>query len=663
MTATIFDFKPRQGGTAAANLADFIRFCRDGLTLFGGIDWDSASWEVTGAFKQKAGENKKKRILYFRTGSHGTPPFPEPFASFAKAYLRYTLSSRCSDDIMKTLIVMLRALCSVLPAGKNIHELGMIDFNRAEEQIKKTYAGDCARRLGIYLEHLAESLSTLRLVSVPFQHKNTIKGKPRAKSSDKMTTTAQIESLQTAYRNATTPTDILSSSLCAILLSMPSRQGELFRMSRDVLRSHAAQDVSWLSLVWYPEKGAPPMQKVVPTAAAELVRDALRRMLEVTAPGHEIAEWYSANPTKIHLPSGFEHLRDKGRIGFADIETLCGLTNGMARFWVLNKGIKHADQSVLFADFEKAILKMLPAGFPYAWREGDLEYKDALLVVRKGECALGGDRIAPMLCIFEPFTVAMFNHAISGGIMAKKGGNLFSRTGCKTLNQDGTESDGIIGIRSHSFRHLLNTVAQRKMLSQVDIANWSGRKDIRQNAAYDHRTKEEKLALIRSVSGEPGSGTEIFDPASINEPVLFREFVEETFPQVSTVHATEIGFCIHDFVLLPCSRFVDCLRCEESVCVKGYKEKADRVRGNLAVAEAALAKAETEIEEGTRGADRWVVVQRDTVARLRELLAVLEDPDIPAGTIVRLGGIGQSALAKTPRLALPGANDKKETAE
>lgn len=45
--------------------------------------------------------------------------------------------------------------------------------------------------------------------------------------------------------------------------------------------------------------------------------------------------------------------------------------------------------------------------------------------------------------------------------------------------------------RSHSARHLLNTISQRSFLSDYEIAQWSGRSDIRQNNTYDNRSGEE----------------------------------------------------------------------------------------------------------------------------------------------------------------------------
>ncbi len=38
------------------------------------------------------------------------------------------------------------------------------------------------------------------------------------------------------------------------------------------------------------------------------------------------------------------------------------------------------------------------------------------------------------------------------------------------------------------------------------------------------------------------------------------------------VHATEFGYCVHDYMMSPCDKFRDCINCNEQVCVKGEEE-------------------------------------------------------------------------------------------
>ncbi len=86
-------------------------------------------------------------------------------------------------------------------------------------------------------------------------------------------------------------------------------------------------------------------------------------------------------------------------------------------------------------------------------------------------------------------------------------------------------------------------------MSQLDIAKWSGRKDIRQNAAYDHVTPDQMLQKIRDAVGDE---TQMFGPlAELPKRALIPrdEFARLKVP---TAHTTDLGFCIHDFTMSPC---------------------------------------------------------------------------------------------------------------
>ncbi len=56
-----------------------------------------------------------------------------------------------------------------------------------------------------------------------------------------------------------------------------------------------------------------------------------------------------------------------------------------------------------------------------------------------------------------------------------------------------------VQITTHMARHYLNTIANKAAVPQADIALWSGRKNLRQNAAYDHETAEELVERIRLI--------------------------------------------------------------------------------------------------------------------------------------------------------------------
>ena len=190
---------------------------------------------------------------------------------------------------------------------------------------------------------------------------------------------------------------------------------------------------------------------------------------------------------------------------------------------------------------------------------------------------------------------------------------------------------------THQFRHWLNTIAQRGGLSQLDIAKWSGRANIHQNSVYDHMTADEFMVMARDVAEDD---RRLFGPLaeiSARIPVSHAEFIRAQFPMA---HTTELGFCVHDFAMLPCQLHRDCINCEEHVCVKGDKAKTEHIRKQLTIAEEQLARAGVAVGGGTWGADRWLEHHLATVARLRFLLGILDDPEVPNGSIIRMAPPG-----------------------
>jgi hypothetical protein len=82
----------------------------------------------------------------------------------------------------------------------------------------------------------------------------------------------------------------------------------------------------------------------------------------------------------------------------------------------------------------------------------------------------------------------------------------------------------------------------------------------------------------------------------------------------------------------------------EQVCIKDGATKTETVRWQLDAARKLLADATAAAAGGECGADRWLEHHADTVRRLTDLLALLEDPTIPEGTMIQLGG-GRMASA------------------
>jgi hypothetical protein len=300
---------------------------------------------------------------------------------------------------------------------------------------------------------------------------------------------------------------------------------------------------------------------------------------------------------------------------------------------------KKPESVVRFADFERHVVSLLPGGFPVADAKTGLKFSDALLVM-----PLGLFRAAGSKSMFESLRYHHVSNALGQNSIA----------GSSTVFQRlGLDPDRRLFIKTHQFRHWLNTLAQGASLSQVDIAKWSGRASIHQNAAYDHESSDEIVQRIRDAIGDHDRAIGSLAEIPHNLPVSHAEFVAMAVP---TAHVTLYGFCIHDFTSSPCEMFRKCLDCRQHVCIKGVPERVERVRQALGEARHQLTLALAAAADEIYGANEWVDTHGATVERLEQLLAILLDPNISDGAVIQLRESGVYSLSEAAildREALP----------
>lgn len=635
-------FVPKAELDAQANLEGFIEFCRFRLTVFGkDLDFDKNRWDVSEAIEHKA----KYHAIHMVFSNLETStekkfePLQEPFLSFAKGYMRTQHAYRPTDNVSGRLVALrvleaaLREVGTADPVRVDAHIL-----NRAAQMIKERLAPSTAYRTGGQLELVSEFLRVNRLTTIRASWHNPIprpiEGVRVGKEFDdrrtaKLPSQAALEALPKVYRLATEPGDILVSSVCAVLCSAPDRINELLVLPENCeVRQPNGENGEHFGLRWWPAKGADPMVKWVVASMSEVVQDAIGRIRRLTNEARRVAQWYEQNPTKIYLPQELEHLRAKERLTLLEVADVLysePVELATTRAWC-KKNIAVArpgqeSDSVQFEDLEAAVLKWLPRGFPVMVEENGLRYSEALFVIFRNAVEV---RKPPFRCIIEPVGQGLIWNRLGARADQK---SIFDRAGF-------TEDDGSsIHVTTHQFRHYLNTLAQAGGLSQLDIAKWSGRKDVQQNEAYDHESNESLLARVREAVGDD---TRMFGPlaAATRKNLIPRD--EFARLKVPTAHTTEFGYCIHDYVMAPCQMHRDCMNCGEQVCIKGEVKKEARIRLAFEEATRLLQMAEKAEEEGDFGASGWVEHHRAQMERLSSLMEILENPLVQRGAVIRL---------------------------
>jgi hypothetical protein len=645
-TTNIIRFKPRAALEAERNLRRFIDLCRDELTVFGAdLPFDENTWDVSD-FVHVKGKAGQRRIVFSivppgRAGSGVA--FEEPYLSFAKAYMRHEFAVRRKWFIevgINALRVLYRAMTdqggAVTPT-----EVRSETLNRAVQMLEGI--GNLrANQIALELEKLAVFLVGNHMVTAPLEWKSPIKkpgmtyaarvGKDFDELRARMLPSPEaLAALAHIFRAAKEPGDVLVSSIMAILCAAPSRIGEVFLLSADceVIRNDS-RGTAVYGLRWYPEKGAPPQTKPIINSMVDVVREALDKIRALTKPARTVSAWYERHPTEIYLPASIAHLRDKkalsteelAQIVFATPPTDAGLWSWVYRHKVKRRTARRVGMAAdyAFADVQAAVIKLLPRGFPFVNREIGLKYSDALLCHPRG---LRNSSTATYRGAVELIGISDVLRLISA---PKDKVSIFEHFGY--VERDGTP----IRVRTHQLRHYLNTLAQAGGLSQLDVAVWSGRANIHQNGVYDHVSDRDALAVL-----DENTRDDRHVPATLasrRKAVLIKRDEFERL-QVKTAHTTEFGFCVHDFAMLPCQLHMDCLNCDEHLCLKGDKVRNENLRQWRDETKALLEHSKAAESDGIEGADRWTQHQTRTLTRVEQILEVYEDQTVPNGAVIQ----------------------------
>lgn len=649
----IFVFQSNVELSASANLKAFVESSRTRLTIFGAeLPFDENVWDVTDSINLKGCGNQRIRLVFsnFSSINDLQPIFMiEPFLSFGKAYLRYMHGFRPTKNIAFRLMA-LRAVEAALTEYGNAPDPVKIDLlilNRAGQLIAENYAETTAYRIGGQLEMLAGFLFENHLAALYGRWRNFVTRPTDAvrvgkefdqRREEKMPSSAALDALPKIFCLATQPADVIFSSIAALLCSAPDRINEVLLLPE---RCETPSPEEWelsegaYGLRWWSSKGAEPTIKWITPTMVTVVKEAIRKIQSITAEARHIAKWYEEHPGQLFLPKGLESLRGRKRLLMSEVAEIVGLISSRSALHLCQKTLdidcfgRGQSSVVEFSDLERAVVKLLPKGFPYLNEELGLKYSEALFVVRTNE--MHAQR-GTYRCMIEGVTINQVNTAF--GARVKHGfPSVFTRLGF--FESDG----GVIKITTHQFRHYLNTLAQAGGLSQLDIAKWSGRVDVRQNVYYDHITPDQMLCKIREAVGNESL---MFGPlAELPKKVLIPrdEFSRLRIP---TAHTTDFGYCVHDYTMSPCELHRDCIHCEDLVCLKGDEEKALRLRQSLVEARELLRQAEQAAGSEYAGADRWLIHHQSTVDRLSQLCEILDDPRIPAGAMVQLAHVSRT---------------------
>lgn len=625
MSAHIVHFVPASVCHISKNCEDFIRLCREELEVFGkDLDW--AAWWWPGAMFAKFGVPSR--------GITEDQLLDRDIMDFAKAYFRYQqgMKPTKAKNELKAIRVIEAAL---LQGGQraDIKLVDMIALDKADQLAREHYSPMAAYHAGRELERLAKFLTDKHLIRVPLASWQSSIRKPKDQA---IQTGAQARSIQMQKMpsdnalcamaeifalNPKEPRDIFTSSAFAMSLCAPVRMSEILELPEDCeVEETDRRGVLRYGWRFYSMKGFEGNIKWIPSVMVPIAKEAVSRIRSLTEPARKLARWLEEHPHEFYRHA------ECPAVGNDVLLTVEQASRALGLQGLSNSGLTAKNGIYSLGSLLPWVHARQPEGFPWLSQRTQIRFSNGLFSMTRN--LLHSQRGVSPVILWAP-DINVFNNDMGPReALVAKHESIFDRFGYKL--PDG----GRMKISSHQARHLLNTLAKRGGMSDELLSKWSGRADKKQNRVYNHMNEFERVAAAEAVD----PGRELFGPAgslSGHGPLSVKDLeIMERGP----LHITDYGVCRHDFVVSPCERFRDCLNCQEHICVKGADEKERRIRMRLAEVERDLAAAEAAMKMEYDGSDRWFDHQRRLAERLRELLAIIDDPSVADGALIKLGG-------------------------
>ena len=642
-----------RGRSAQQNLEAFVARARDGVAAFGpGLDFDAPSWDVTGSHVSRGSSGHQTARLFFTTheggtskGMDGREPLREPFASFVKAMVRLREESgHVNANIHRVTIRASRYLYNAA-TGFGHDPCGLLPdhFLKAAAACKSREKPSSAYRIGIALAVIADWINRYNLSRVkidfrnPFDrvaHDTRIGREAEARRDSKLPSDTALSTLAKIANIVEDPADKLRVRCVELLACGGWRINELLTIrvdceifdpatedGRPLLDRSGAQVIRY-GISYFAEKGAGPRIKWIPSPMVDVAKRAISDIRRITQPARDTLAWMATNPGRAKLPDPWHGRTDKA-YGPAEIAAMFALHSpSSAKTFVETMGVSfppgRSPATISRPDLEAALLaRRTPVGLSSV----PLRPEQYLFVMPRNWGHRGRAVISSIIDLVS-------DQQISDLVAGREGVDTTFARHTQT-NEDGSP----IRVTTHQFRHWLNTLAQQGGMSQMEIAQWSGRKDIGQNAAYDHRSGVEMAAEARKMMAAGKVQGPVAELHRRLPPVKREAFRDMLY---TTAHTTDLEMCANDFSLVPCTEHGACAACTQHLVVKGNAAQRSRAETLLEENKTLLERAEAEAEEETYGASNHVAHLRRSCDALARILAVHGDANVPDGNLVQL---------------------------
>jgi len=621
------------------------------LSVYPGVNWDDLAWDVTSYEKPLAHSSRQQLILYFsppRSKGSARISYEQSYADFAKTIIRTRISDRGGTFAGQShMMLALRYLYAVLrPTGTaDPTKLTRGHFKTVVTNTQKIRSEWTTYHIASRLQEISDWLDNNSITRMRVNFTNPIPCPPKADGLDpesqakglkKMPSANSLEVLADITNYPVDDNERILLRIIDLLVVGGFRIGEVLRLPVDCWVETPALDQTGKTRLcpstatalmrygirYWPEKGGDPIIKWVPDIAVQLARRAVEDLKRLCADARAAAKVIEQNPDRVPFTNAY---RSEELIDLKQVMKIFGLRSVQSARRFIVESIKLAP-----------IAKKKSAGrrAAFLFRVGDIEKallrrRKAIRIIQKPNGQV--QMLSESLCVM--FQNQFFNgkpvfrflpELIGVGQIAQALGNdgdeasVFSIRGI-------TEPDGSrMKIKTHAFRHWINTLMARGGLSDIELARWSGRRDVSQNATYKHGTVEQRIAWAREmIKAKELKGVVADTYHAIADPIKKQDYLD-TF--VNVAHFTPFGVCMHDYAIDPCPYHLNCLRgCPEYLRTKGDQEERKNIAAILDFHLVQLQRSNTAEQQRQRGAGNYSAHNQLIVEGARAALAVDDD--------------------------------------
>ncbi|MEB0141203.1 MULTISPECIES: hypothetical protein [unclassified Undibacterium] len=615
-------------------------------------EWSGATWDTSGWLNTRM--SGKSQLLPF-TKLNTKEALPSPYIDFAKAIIVAIFQAKrpSHSAIVAYSIALRRLFCQLVDQGlfhpeelRGEHFYGVIQELKNREY-KNLY--DASNVMAV----IANLVDKYKLAGVPIDFVNPIKApsprlrhdpkKEREELSTKLPSKEAMEAFAYCTNNPINDREEILLRTIDLHIAIGSRINETLVIPLDcwvsqpllgadgqvVTDETSGKAIYQFGIRYFPEKGFEYHTHWLADTDVPLAKRAIDRLKVLTKRARDVAQWQHDNPGRLWNVESLKYVSRSFINRFVDTSESYHLDGMMRRFGIKAKANTRGNPEYLAGEVEAQFYERRPDPVVLRSKNGVpiLRMHETLSIGFSGyfrfkERTNSVNYLLPAAVAYADISAALGNTVVQ---------SIFERSNL-------TEADGSrIALRTHQSRHWRNTLYKLGGMTEIQQALAMGRKDVTQNAFYQHvalstelashrsfvefTSYQEKVNYLRSGIEDgkiQGALTDTYKSLKQNDPVTAQEFLET---HAGGVHVTLWGICTNDFSREPCQKHIQCF----DNC--GHLHRTDDSREQVNLKN--LLKLNVEILnkmiqecDGDAGSDKWIDEQRRKIAGIEKALAI-----------------------------------------